>query len=115
MAAAIATIEELKAIDGINYMFKIGKMLQDGLGQLAESHNLKVSITGPPSIPFMRFKNEDNFIRSQLFCSECAKRGVFLHPHHNWFISCAHTEDDIKKTLEVADAAFRAVKRKFGK
>lgn len=114
MAAAIATMEELKAIDGINYIFKIGKMLQDGLGQLAESHNLEVSITGPPSIPFMTFKNEDNFVRSQLFCSECTKRGVFLHPHHNWFISCAHTEKDIKETLETADAAFKVVKKKFG-
>ncbi|GFP26564.1 glutamate-1-semialdehyde 2,1-aminomutase, partial [Candidatus Hakubella thermalkaliphila] len=53
MAAAIATLEELKAIDGINYMFKIGKMLQDGLKKLAENHNLEVSVTGPPPIPFM--------------------------------------------------------------
>lgn len=114
MAAAIATLKELKAIDGISYMFKIGKMLQDGLGQLAESHNLKVSITGPPPIPFMKFENEDNFVRSQLFCSECVKRGIFFHPHHNWFISCAHTEKDIKETLEVVDIAFKKVKEKFG-
>lgn len=114
MAASIATLEELKAIDGVNYVLKIGKMLQDGLKKLAETHNIEVVITGPPSLPFMRFKNENNFVRSQLFCSECVKRGIFFHPHHNWFLSCAHKEEDIKKTLEVADIAFKIVKEKFG-
>jgi glutamate-1-semialdehyde 2,1-aminomutase len=37
-----------------------------------------------------------------------------FHPHHNWFISCAHTEDDVKESLKVADEAFAIVKRKFG-
>lgn len=114
MAAAIATLEELKAIDGINYMLKMGKMLQDGLKKLAESYNLDVSVTGPPSIPFMRFKNDPSFILNQAFCAECCKRGVFFHPHHNWFLSCAHTEEDIKKTLDVADISFKIVKQKFG-
>ncbi len=114
MVASIATINELKTIDGINYMFKIGKMLQDGLKQLAESHNLEVSVSGPPTIPFMRFLNDDSFIKNQTFCAECSKRGVFLHPHHNWFISCAHTEKDIQKTLDVANEAFKIVKLKFG-
>jgi glutamate-1-semialdehyde 2,1-aminomutase len=35
-----------------------------------------------------------------------ADRGVFMHPHHNWFISLAHTEDDIARTLEAARGAF---------
>lgn len=114
MAAAIATLDELQRIDGINYMNKIGKMLQDGLQKLADAHNVEVVITGPPAIPFMRFKNDDGFIINQMFCGECCKRGIFFHPHHNWFISCAHTEEDIKKTLEVADIAFKIVKEKTG-
>jgi glutamate-1-semialdehyde 2,1-aminomutase len=62
----------------------------------------------------MKFANETNFLRSQLFCGECAKRGVFFNPHHNWFLSAAHTMEDINKTLEVADTGFRIVKEHFG-
>jgi glutamate-1-semialdehyde aminotransferase len=35
-----------------------------------------------------------------------ADRGVFMHPHHNWFMSLAHTEEDIARTLEAARSAF---------
>ncbi|MRR08407.1 MAG: hypothetical protein EG828_16105 [Deltaproteobacteria bacterium] len=86
----------------------------NGLTGLAEKHGLKVSVTGPPAIPFLKFANETNFLRSQFFCAECAKRGVFFHPHHNWFLSAAHTAEDINRTLEIADIGFRAVKERFG-
>jgi glutamate-1-semialdehyde 2,1-aminomutase len=39
---------------------------------------------------------------------------VYFFWHHNMFLSAAHTEADIKKTLDVADKAFKVVKTKFG-
>ena len=59
---------------------ELGETLMKGLADLASAHGLKVSITGPPAIPFMKFANETNFLRSQLFCGECAKRGRLLPP-----------------------------------
>jgi len=32
---------------------------------------------------------------------------VNLHPWHNWFLSTAHTEDDINRVLDATDSAFR--------
>ena len=34
------------------------------------------------------------------------KRGIYLTNHHNHFINCALSDEDIKTTLEVADEAF---------
>lgn len=114
MAAALVCFDEMESLNVTKIVKDLGAALVKGLKDLAEAHGLKVSITGPPAIPFMRFANETNFMRSQLFCGECAKRGVFFHPHHNWFLSAAHTMEDISKTLEVADEGFRIVKEKFG-
>jgi glutamate-1-semialdehyde 2,1-aminomutase len=114
MAAAIATLNELKRINAVEYMMRIGKLLCDGLTERGKAHGLEVTMSGPYTIPFMRFTNETNFLRKQLFSAESAKRGVVFHPHHNWFVSCAHTEDDVKKSLEIADDAFKIVKQKFG-
>ncbi|MCU0577302.1 MAG: aminotransferase class III-fold pyridoxal phosphate-dependent enzyme [Desulfobacterota bacterium] len=114
MAAAMACLEEMKAIDAPKVVKELGETLMKGLGERAAAHGLKVSITGPPAIPFMKFANETNFMRSQLFCGECASRGVFFHPHHNWFLSTAHTPQDIAQTLDAADEGFRVVKEKFG-
>lgn len=114
MAAALVCLDEMEAINVTKVVKELGETLMQGLHDRAEANGLKVSITGPPAIPFMKFANETNFLRSQLFCGECARRGVFFHPHHNWFLSAAHTRQDIAQTLEVADAAFRIVKERFG-
>jgi glutamate-1-semialdehyde 2,1-aminomutase len=49
-----------------------------------------------------------------VFCAECCRRGVFLHPIHNWFLSAAHKEADIDEALAVTEVAFGIVKEQFG-
>jgi glutamate-1-semialdehyde 2,1-aminomutase len=114
MAAAIATLDEFDRSDALSRMNQMGQLLADGLTSLAKDKGLSVKLTGPASMPFFRFANETNFKRCQLFCSEMSMRGVFFHPSHNWFLSAAHTEDDIHQTLDKASGAFDAVKSTFG-
>ena len=114
MAAALATLDEMEATDAIGTMQARGEMLKDGLYDQADAHGQQIKHSGPESIPFMTFTTEDCWDRSKLFCEECYQRGVFFHPYHNWFISAAHTEEDIKKTLDVTDAAFKRVKTELG-
>jgi glutamate-1-semialdehyde 2,1-aminomutase len=114
MAAAMACIDEMKAVDAAGICNARGTQLKNGLIQIATSHGLQFEVSGPPVMPFIKFANEDNFKRSQLFCKECSLNGVYFLWHHNMFLSAAHTEEDIKKTLDVADAAFKVVKQQFG-
>jgi len=111
LAAALACLKELQAIGGIEQMRAMGTMLCRGLEEQARSHGLAVTISGPPAIPFMSFKNDPGFERNKIFGAACAARGVFMHPHHNWFLSTAHTEADIRRTLDVTDDAFGEVKK----
>ncbi|HOO57417.1 MAG TPA: aminotransferase class III-fold pyridoxal phosphate-dependent enzyme [bacterium] len=114
MAAAMATIKELEDTDGVAKMLSFGSKLKEGLESTARSHGLQYKVTGPPSIPFCRFANENNLFRNQLFCGEATKRGAFFHPTHNWFISAAHTDKEFNDTMEIADQAFAIVKKEFG-
>jgi glutamate-1-semialdehyde 2,1-aminomutase len=52
--------------------------------------------------------------RALLFTSEAVKHGVYFHPTHNWFLSAAHTPEDVEKTLAVTERAFRVVRDAFG-
>jgi glutamate-1-semialdehyde 2,1-aminomutase len=81
---------------------------------MAQANDLEISVTGPPAIPFMTFVGDISFRRSQLFAAEAMKRGIFFHPHHNWFVSTAHEEKDIEKSVNVANDAFKEVKKVFG-
>lgn len=114
IAAGLACLEELEKRNSIDHMMKMGTMLQKGLVELATARGLEVKVSGPPTLPYMRFANETNFRRMQRFSGEAAKRGALLHPHHNWFIMDAHKEADIRETLAIADRCFAIVKEEFG-
>jgi glutamate-1-semialdehyde 2,1-aminomutase len=113
MAAAKATLEVLRDEGGIERMQAMGKRLRDGLDQQARSLGLKIVQTGPASIPFMTFEGDAIFEKNRVFCGECSRRGVFFHPHHNWFLSAAHTEKDIDQTLNATEQAFKVVKERY--
>ena len=91
----------------------MGTMLQRGMEEQARGHSLPIVYSGPPALPFMSFRDDKGFERSRVFASACADRGVYLAPYHNWFLSAAHTETDIRRTLDVTDQAFAEVRRQF--
>ncbi len=114
MAAALATIATLRDEQGIATMQRMGTLLREGLARQAASHDLAINQTGPVQMPFLTFAGDQAFARANLFTGEAARRGVYLHPWHNWFLSAAHGEDDVRAALERTDEAFAAVRRRFG-
>ncbi len=107
MAAALACLAELEATGAIGRMAALGEQLRGGMEAQATAHHLAVRYTGPPAIPFMTFvADEGSFQRSRAFATSCIAHGVYLHPHHNWFLSAAHTEADVTRVLEVTEEAF---------
>lgn len=114
MVAALVTIRELKKRDGIRYMWEIGKKLMQGLKEIMEEESVETQILGVPPLPFIKFTDKDEKIREKLkvtFFSEAAQKGVLLHPNHCWFLSLAHTEQDLCKTLEVARESIKIAKK----
>jgi glutamate-1-semialdehyde 2,1-aminomutase len=111
MAAALACLRELDRSEGIARMARLGARLCRGLESGARAHGLEVVTSGPPALPFMSFRDDPGQSLNRPFCAAAAERGVYFHPHHNWFVSAAHTEADIDRTLEVADEAFAIVAR----
>jgi glutamate-1-semialdehyde 2,1-aminomutase len=107
MTAALACLAELERSDAIAHMARIGTQLRTGLERQAVAHRLAIRYTGPPAIPFMTFAaDEGSFARSRAFAAACVERGVYLHPHHNWFVCAAHSEADVARVLEVTEEAF---------
>jgi glutamate-1-semialdehyde 2,1-aminomutase len=112
MAAALATLKILERDKIIEKMRFQGEKLMQGLSTAAHESGFAVAVSGPPAIPLMMLKHDRGLRKQQLFCLEAAKRGVFFHPHHNWFMSGAHEDADIEKTLAVARECFQVLKTK---
>jgi len=109
MAAALACLRTLAAEDGIARMDALGRRLCEGLDRAARAHDLRITTSGPPALPFMSFSDDPGQSLNRVFCAAMAERGVYLHPHHNWFMSAAHTEADIDRTVDRAEQAFKIV------
>ena len=94
-----------------------GTRLRDGLGRQARTHGLGIVQSGPVQLPFLTFAADTaagTFDRANVFTGEAARLGVWLHPWHNWFLSAAHTDDDVDLALDRTEAAFAAVRARFG-
>lgn len=109
-AAAIANIKKLHAHgNAVGHMRTIGEGIVSGIVESATAHGFHMNATGEPCLFYLRLTDDDSFKLHQEWVAECVKRGALLTSHHNHFTNLAETEDDVKKTVEIADEAFSVV------
>ncbi len=112
-AAALSTLDEIESSGAIQRIKELGSLLVQGLRQAAEAQGIQITVSGPPAMPFMTCANDQGFEKNRFFCGEAARRGIFFHPHHNWFVCAALTEADIEKTVDVAEECFKLTRQHF--
>ena len=111
MAATVATLKIIRDTDYLERLINSGNVLRIGLEKQAATHGFAIKQSGPAQMPQILFQDDPGFQLGFAWVTECIKRGVYLHPYHNMFLSAAHTPEDIKHTLEVTDIAFSALKK----
>ncbi len=133
LAAALTTIKELEDTQAIDHLWRMGKQLGDGLKDIIEGKRVKAEILGLPIMPFLIFGRKADYDKvwyeriyqggdpgtkedkrlMNSFYDETIKRGVFFHPRHHWFTCLSHTEDDVRKTLQVTEEALDIAKKRI--
>ena len=120
MAAAEASLEKLMEDDGAVYrqLTASGTALRDGLRELAQKHEMDVLLQGPGPLFFMGFtdapevrdwRSNQEYVdaeKGERFWTGMMERGVRKMPGTDWYLSTAHTEEDIEQTLRAADEVF---------
>lgn len=129
MAAAVRTIEELEKDNGraSRQMRQRGERLMAGIRERAERRRIPVIVQGCGSIFFVAFpaitQPRDSLplitdYRTSLladmerydrFVCALADHGVRVIPRGVWFLSAAHSDEDIERTLAAVDQALFSV------
>lgn len=121
VAAAIATLNQLEKPGTYEGLARISGMLQEGVKALARKYRVKLWCDSQVSIWQLQFGIDapmkdvrDNFKVDKklysVFYKECLKRGIRLHSSRGrFYISTAHTEEDVKQTLSVFDEVFKVL------
>ncbi len=68
MAAAVATLTELRRIDGPERMRAMGQRLRDGLDALARRHGVGIRQSGPVQMPTLLFEDDEDWRLGHAFC-----------------------------------------------
>ncbi len=110
-AACIACINKLKKLDAPKLFKEMGTELTNGLVKAGAEHGFDLVVSGAPALFYLRIANDDSLLLHQDWVAECVNRGLFITSHHNHFINASLTKEDINRSIEIAEDAFKAVKK----
>jgi glutamate-1-semialdehyde 2,1-aminomutase len=107
MAAAMKTLEiaEREAIP--KQLEQRGKQLTEGMIALGQRYGIPLLASGEAAMPYVRIAEDPSFKMQQRLCAAAIQEGLFLHPHHNWFLSAAHTKSVIDESLQRFEMALK--------
>lgn len=122
MSAGLAILEELEKDGVYDKLNALTTSLAEGLKEAAEKAGVAVSVNRIGAMFTLFFTDErvkdfktatsSNLEKFNVFFKHMLDNGVYFGPSQfeSVFLSTAHTEEDIKKTIEVAEEAFEKVK-----
>lgn len=118
-AAALASVSELERLapEGYPRLHRLGGMLQDGLRDLARRLGVDVLIQGVGPVFHLAFTEQTaitdyrSFLaadaaRGAQFAAALLDKGIRILPRGLWYLSMAHTEEDIAMTLETVETVW---------
>lgn len=122
VAAALATIEKLERDHGVAFkqLYERSKQLMDGLRHAAHAARVPVLLQGPGPMFHMGFisqlrvrdyRDTTRYDRARYarFCRAMLDHGVRLLNRGMWFVSTAHTEEDVRVTVAAAESSLKAL------
>ncbi|MBQ6066397.1 MAG: aminotransferase class III-fold pyridoxal phosphate-dependent enzyme [Clostridia bacterium] len=112
-AAGIACINKLKKLDATKMFREKGLKLTEGLKAAAANNGFNLVVSGEPALFYLRVADDDSLLIHQDWVQEMVHRGIYITSHHNHFLNASLTDEDIARTCEVADDAFKAIRSKY--
>lgn len=119
MQAGIALLEVIKAEGTYDYLDKLGEMLETGMNELIKKYSIKANINRLKGAMTIYFTDEkvENYEQAEATDGEAFAKffklmlhqGINLAPskYEAWFITIAHTEQDIQDTLIAVENSFK--------
>ncbi|RSL31612.1 glutamate-1-semialdehyde 2,1-aminomutase [Salibacterium salarium] len=119
ISAGIACLEVLQQEGTYEKLESLGAQLEDGLNQLIQDYSIPATVNRRCGALTLFFTNQkvtnyeeadnSNDELFQQFFHKMLQQGINLAPskYEAWFLTIAHTDEDIQKTLRAADQTFK--------
>ncbi|MSO93388.1 MAG: aspartate aminotransferase family protein [Rhodospirillales bacterium] len=118
--AGLVTLEVLEQPGTYERLFAIGERLADGIRKAARKVGVPVLVAGDGPVLQVHFtdrkelRNHRDLLKTDTkkgsqFGLEMISRGVYFTPGSKIYLSLAHTDRDIERTIEAAEDSLKAV------
>jgi glutamate-1-semialdehyde 2,1-aminomutase len=120
--AGCAALDVLAQPGVYDRLHRTGSQLRAGIVAAGERHGFAVQTPGEDAVFGVRFTTRKP-LRNWMdlttadkelglrWALEMIRRGILINPNEKIYISIAHTDADVERTLQAADEAFAAMKR----
>jgi glutamate-1-semialdehyde 2,1-aminomutase len=116
-SAGLAAVEVLSRSGTYDQLHRIGGRLRREIKASGARHGFAVQTPGEDAVFGVRFTERDNLRTWQdlltadtnlglRWAVALIKRGILVNPNEKFYISLAHTDADVDRTLEAVEAAF---------
>lgn len=102
--AALKTLEVMEKIKSWNTITKIGEKVQKRWKELAERHNLSISVSGMPALSTYSFESEKALEYKTYITQEMLKKGFLAST--NFYACTEHTDADIQSYFAELDEVY---------
>jgi glutamate-1-semialdehyde 2,1-aminomutase len=121
-AAGVAALDMLAQPGVYDHLHRIGSRLRNGMVEAGARHGFAVQAPGEDAVWGIRFTDRRplrtwmdlttaNKELGWRWAIELMKRGLLVNPNEKFYISIAHTDADVDRTLGIVDDAFAALKK----
>jgi glutamate-1-semialdehyde 2,1-aminomutase len=118
--AALATLRELESSGVYQRLVTVGSKLMEGLRGAARRLSLPLLVQGIGPVFHTTFTEQSEIFdyrdylkcdltRQKQFVEALVKNGVRITSRGTWFLSTAHTDDDIDTTIGAAETAMKSI------
>lgn len=120
-AAANAALDVLSQPGVFEHLHRIGSKLRAGFKEAGARHGFTIQTPGEDAVFGVRFTERETLRTwEDLLTSdkelglewaiELLRRGLLVNPNEKFYISIAHDDADVERTLEIVDASFAAMR-----
>jgi glutamate-1-semialdehyde 2,1-aminomutase len=121
-SAGLAALEVLSQPGVYDRLHQTGGRLRRGIVEAGRRHGFPTQALGEDAVfgvRFMENENPQNWMDLQAhdralglkWGMQLLDRGLLVNPNEKFYISIAHTDEDVDRTLQICDEAFAAIKR----
>lgn len=102
--AALATLKVMEYIKSWEIITAIGNKMREGWQKLADEHNLKITISGIPSLSTYSFNSDKALEYKTFIAQEMLSKGYLAST--NFYASTAHNEDNLRLYFEALNEVY---------